>query len=64
MHACVCRAARIIVFLSLALVLDFLPILSGDAMELFDSDDGCSQRIYSSTGIPFGSETYQYVHVS
>ena len=42
----------------------FPPIFPDDAVELFDSDDGCSQRIYSSTGIPFGAETYQYVHVS
>ncbi|XP_064385364.1 uncharacterized protein LOC135334155 isoform X9 [Halichondria panicea] len=43
---------------------DFIPpIFPEDAVELFDSDDGCSQRIYSSTGIPFGAATHQYVHV-
>ncbi len=55
------------VFLSSALVLgvDFIPpIFPDDAVELFGSDDGCSQRIYSSTGIPFGAETQPYVHVS
>ena len=42
----------------------FPPIFPDDAVELFDSDDGCSQRIYSSTGIPFGASAHQYVHVS
>ena len=54
-------------FLSSALVegVDFIaPIFPDDAVELFDSDDGCSQRIYSSTGIPFGALAHQYVHVS
>ncbi|XP_064385849.1 mucin-like protein [Halichondria panicea] len=41
----------------------FPPIFPDDAVELFDSDDGCSQRIYSSTGIPFGASAHQYVHV-
>ncbi len=41
----------------------FPPIFPDDAVELFGSDDGCSQRIYSSTGIPFGASTHQYVHV-
>ncbi len=55
----------IIMYSPSARVLDFiLPVFSDDAVELFGSDDGCSQRIYSSTGIPFGAETQQYVHVS
>ena len=44
---------------------DFIPLIfPDDAVELFGSDDGCSQRIYSSTGIPFGAATLRYVHVS
>ncbi len=55
------------VFLSSALVagVDFIPpFFPEDGGPLFKTDDGCSQRIYSSTGIPFGVETQQYVHVS